>query len=278
MVRATEPGETDMDSHTRSETVPGTATGGPARARTVRRRTLRIAAAGLTGVAALTLTACGGQDNPLQTSAAKPFHPRPQEAVPVAREGGAATPGGLQTNSGREERTASGHVGNGAEAGVAGRTLGTRGAGRGGNATVGHTACDAAKVRIAATVLTRPVNHLLLTATNTSGAPCDLHFSPDLRFDDAPSPLPALPASKPQAVVTLAPGASGYAGVLTSSADGSGRHGRMMTSLSVSLPGRDGKGSIGGPTAVELPGGAAYVDDSAWVTYWRADLSEATAW
>ncbi|WP_433857213.1 DUF4232 domain-containing protein [Streptomyces kronopolitis] len=271
-----------MDSRTRSETVshgtvPGAATGGPARGRTVRRRTLRCAGAGLTAVAALTLTACGGQDNPLQTSAAKPFHPRPLEAVPVARQAGGTVPGGLQTDSGREERTASGHTGNGPAAGTTGRTLDAR-TGRGGNATAGHTTCDAAKVRLTATVLTRPVNHLLLTATNISGAPCDLHFSPDLRFDDAASPLPALPAGKPQAVVTLAPGASGYAGVLTSSADGSGRHGRMRTSLSVSLPGRDGKGSIGGPAAVELPGGAAYVDDSAWVTYWRADVSEATAW
>lgn len=268
-----------MDSRTRSGTVSsGAATGGPVRGRTVRRRTLRCAAAGLTAAAALTLTACGGQDNPLQTSAAKPFHPRPQEAAPVARAGGGVVPGGLQTDSGREERTASGHTGSGPAAGTTARTLDARGTGRGGNVTAGHTACDAAKVRLAATVLTRPVNHLLLTATNVSGAPCDLHFSPDLRFDDAPSPLPALPASKPQAVVTLAPGASGHAGVLTSSADGSGRHGRMMTSLSVGLPGRDGKGSIGGPATVELPGGAAYVDDSAWVTYWRSDVSEATAW
>ncbi|MFE2226974.1 DUF4232 domain-containing protein [Streptomyces kronopolitis] len=268
-----------MDSRTRSGTVSsGTATGGPARGRTGRRRAVRCAAAGLTAAAALTLTACGGQDNPLQTSAAKPFHPRPQEAVPVARQGGAAVAGGLQTDSGREERTASGQAGNAPAAGASVRTPDTRGTGRGGNTGAGHTTCDAAKVRLAATVLTRPVNHLLLTATNISGAPCDLHFSPDLRFDDAPSPLPALPASKPQAVVTLAPGASAYAGVLTSSADGSGRHGRMRTALSVSLPGRDGKGSIGGPAAVELPGGAAYVDDSAWVTYWRSDVSEATAW
>ncbi|MFI0905939.1 DUF4232 domain-containing protein [Streptomyces sioyaensis] len=272
-------------SHTRSETVLETGaragTGGPAAGRTVRRRTLRISAAGLTAVAALTLTACGGQDNPLQTSAAKPFHPQSQQAgVPASGDGGAAAPGGLQTDGGRAEPTSVGHggAGSGAEAGTDGITVGTRSAGGNGDATVRHTACGAAKVRIVAKLLTRPVNHLLLAATNTSGAPCDLHFAPDLRFDDAQSPLPELSASRPPAVVTLAPGETGYAGVLTSSAAGSGRHGRTTTSLSVSLPGRDGKGSIGGSAAVALPGGAAYVDDSAWVTYWQSDVREATAW
>ena len=76
-------------SHTRSEAVvetgAGTATGVPPR--TVRRRTLRIAAAGLTAVAALGLTACGGQDNPLQTSAAKPFHPAAPGLRRPGREG-----------------------------------------------------------------------------------------------------------------------------------------------------------------------------------------------
>lgn len=276
-------------SHTRSETVLETGaragTGGPATGRTARRRTLRVAGAGLTAVAALTLTACGGQDNPLQTSAAKPFHPQSQEAgIPASGGGGAAAPGGLQTDGGRAEQTSVGHGGTGtgtggrAEAGTDGITVGTRSAGASGDATVRHTACGAAKVRIVAKLLTRPVNHLLLAATNTSGAPCDLHFAPDLRFDEAQSPLPELSASKPPAVVTLAPGETGYAGVLTSSATGSGRHGHTTTSLSVGLPGRDGKGSIGGSAAVALPGGTAYVDDSAWVTYWQSDVREATAW
>jgi hypothetical protein len=141
-----------------------------------------------------------------------------------------------------------------------------------------HTACDAAKIRFVVQPLTRPVNHLLLTATNTSGAVCDLYEAPYLRFDEAQSPVPNLPATRPQAVVTLAPGESGYAAVMTSSADGAGRNGNKMTSLSVSLPGRDGKGSIGGSADVALPGGSAYLDDSAWVTYWQADPADAIAW
>ncbi|MFE1769784.1 DUF4232 domain-containing protein [Streptomyces sp. NPDC059008] len=252
----------------------------PRSSRGVRRRTLRIAAAGLTAVAALTLTACGGQDNPLQTSAAKPFNPAPGTAEHPAAEAGeepaangdGSAQGGTRPDGGTAEQVSAGR-------GATGAGAGTGGAGRSDRADdVRHPACDAAAVRIVAKPLKEPVNHLLLVATNTSGATCDLYFAPNLRFGQAQSPLPELPDSKPHGLVALAPGESGYAGVLTSSADGSGRGGRTVTGLSVGLPGRDGKGSIGGAAQVALPGGSVYVDDSAWVTYWQANPREATAW
>ncbi|WP_328385786.1 DUF4232 domain-containing protein [Streptomyces sp. NBC_00400] len=282
-------------SHARSEaateTGARTVTVASRGSRTVRRRTLRIAAAGLTAAAALTLTACGGQDNPLKTSAAKPFNPSPQVDRNLAAQGEEAGQGGTRTDGGRTdggrsdggrtEQTYAERVGSGSgtDAGTKATGTGSRRAATSANASaVRHTACDAAKIRIVAQRLTRPVNHLLLKATNTSGAVCDLYYAPYLRFDQAQSPLDELPASRPQSVVTLAPGESGYAGVLTSSADGSGRNGRTVTSLSVSLPGRDGKGSIGGSAAVALPGGSVHLDDSAWVTYWQSDANEAAAW
>ncbi|MER7155798.1 DUF4232 domain-containing protein [Streptomyces lydicus] len=259
----------------------------PRTSRTVRRRTLRIAAAGLTAVAALTLTACG-QDNPLRTGAAKPYNPVQQDAKGPA-DGTPDTSAGTPATGGSVAQGGARPAGGGAEQASAkdlrrtapGAGAGSRaqGAGKGGNApAVRHSACDAAKIRIVAQPLKRPVNHLLLVATNTSGATCDLYLAPYLRFDEAQAPLAELPDSKPQAVVTLAPGESDYAGVMTSSADGSGHNGRTMTSLSVSLPGRDGKGSIGGSAAVPIPGGSVYVDDSAWVTYWQSDANEATTW
>lgn len=269
-------------SHHRSETAIETGASRPSRA--VRRRTLRVAAAGLTAVAALTLTACGGQDNPLQTGAAKPYNPAPQGAEEPMVKGDGGPQGGTRPDGGRAEQTSARHGGSEAGAGASGS--GASGTGvstgkagkRGNTAGTRHTACDAAKIQIVAKPLKRPVNHLLLEATNTSGATCDLYYSPYLRFDEAQSPLAELPDSKPQSVVTLAPGQSGYAAVMTSSADGSGTNGRTMTSLSVSLPGRDGKGSIGGSKTVALPGGSVYLDDSAWVTYWQSDVSAATAW
>ncbi|GAU66590.1 hypothetical protein SSP35_03_02380 [Streptomyces sp. NBRC 110611] len=257
------------------------------------RRTVRIATAGLTAVAALTLTACG-EDNPLKTSAAKPYHPAPRHATESAADTGDSTPGtgdaaepaGTRPNGGGTAQvpaqgggTDSG-TNTAAGSGKHGATgTGKHGAGRRGSDTaVRHRACDADRIRIVAEPVKEPVNHLLLVATNTSGAACDLYEAPNLRFGTAQSPLTALPDSKPQAVVTLAPGQSGYAGVLTSSADGSGRNGRTMTSLSVSLAGRDGKGSVGGSAQVPLPGGSVYIDDSAWVTYWQSDMRDATAW
>ncbi|WP_327225712.1 DUF4232 domain-containing protein [Streptomyces platensis] len=270
-------------SHHHAESVIETGASRPSRA--VRRRTLRIAAAGLTAVAALTLTACGGQDNPLQTGAAKPYNPVPQGAEEPVAKGDGGPQGGPRPDGGRAERTSVQGSGSGAGAGASGTGASGTGAstgkaaGKGGNtAGIRHTACDAAKIQIVAKPLKRPVNHLLLEATNTSGATCDLYFSPYLRFDEAQSPLAELPDSKPQSVVTLAPGQSGYAAVMTSSADGPGKNGGTMTSLSVSLPGRDGKGSIGGSRTVALPGGSVYLDDSAWVTYWQSDVSAATAW
>ncbi|MEV0370350.1 DUF4232 domain-containing protein [Streptomyces sp. NPDC050636] len=222
--------------------------------RIVRRRTLRIAMAGLTAVAALSLTACSSEEDALKTAPAKPFHPTSQMAAEA-------------------EPASAGHIGN---------ATGTDGVTNGHSVrapdTTPHPACDAAKIRIVAKPLTRPINHLLLEATNTTGASCDLYGYPFLKFDDAQAPLADLPESKPQAVVTLAPGESGYAAVMTSAADGSGDNGLKMTSLTVSLPGRDGRGSIGGSANVALPGGSAYVDDSAWVTYWQPNPSDAANW
>ncbi|MFF4950790.1 DUF4232 domain-containing protein [Streptomyces chattanoogensis] len=207
-------------------------------ARRTRRRTLRIAVAGLTAGTALTLTACGIPDDAdaLQTRRAKPVAPMAWEAKASAAEDGIG------------------------------------GGGTGGGA------CDTTQLRIEAKPLSRPANHLLLEATNISGAPCDLYGAPYPRFDDAQSPLAPLPASKPRAVVTLAPGSSGYAAVRTSSADGAGRHGRTVTTLSVGLAVRQGKGRAGDATEVALPGGAVYLDTDAWVTYWQSDPGDAAAW
>ncbi|KPC61908.1 DUF4232 domain-containing protein [Streptomyces chattanoogensis] len=216
-------------------------------ARRTHRRTLRIAVTGLTVGTALTLTACGIPDDAdaLQTRRAKPVAPMAWEAKASAAEGGI---GGHGTGGGSWESRAR------------------------------HAACDAAQLRIEAKPLSRPANHLLLEATNTSGSSCDLYGAPYPRFDDAQSPLAPLPSSKPRAVVTLTPGSSGYAAVRTSSADDAVGHGRTVTALSVGLAVRDGKDRAGDATEVALPGGAVYLGTDAWVTYWQPDPGDAAAW
>ncbi|KOG89072.1 hypothetical protein ADK38_16260, partial [Streptomyces varsoviensis] len=79
--------------------------------------------------------------------------------------------------------------------------------------------------------------------------------------------------TKPQAVVTLAPGESAYAGVALGA---DGEHGRTAKSLAVHFSGTDdAAGSTGSAAHPALPGGAAYYDDNAQVTYWQRDKADA---
>ncbi|MER6473761.1 DUF4232 domain-containing protein [Streptomyces collinus] len=73
------------------------------------------------------------------------------------------------------------------------------------------------------TEVSRPINHLLLKATNTGTKPCYAYSTPFLRAGaDAQAPLAWADETTPQAVVTLEPGQSAYAGILTSSPEGKG--------------------------------------------------------
>ncbi|MBL1098443.1 DUF4232 domain-containing protein [Streptomyces coffeae] len=207
-------------------------------------RTIRTAVASVTLVAAaLTLAACNSDD-----------------ADGVKRSGSAessAAATGSDSKGGGKQDT---NAGGGADAGA-------QGGAQGGGSKVGT--CDPDKVSMSVTKAPRPVNYLLLQATNKSGATCSLPGAPALRFDDGQAATPVVEATKPQAVVTLAPGKSGYAGILTSSADGSGTNGTKVTKLEVYLEGSDTA------TSVSLPGGSVYIDDSAKVTYWQSDISDA---
>jgi hypothetical protein len=128
------------------------------------------------------------------------------------------------------------------------------------------------------TPLTRPINHVLLTVTNTGTVTCSLHYYPDLRFDaDQQAVTPAVEDSKPQAVVSIAPGDSAYAAIGTSAADGSGGNGKVEKQVEVFLETRDQSGSLQGSVTLPLPAGT-YVDDKAFVTYWQSDLQSAVAW
>jgi hypothetical protein len=128
--------------------------------------------------------------------------------------------------------------------------------------------CSAAAVKITATEVPRPINHLLLTATNTGSKTCYLPAYPMARFGEAQAVPPVVEASQPQAVTTLEPGKSGYAGVLTSAADGSGGDGYTAKTLTVPFD----NGSI---ATVALPADGVYVDSSLKVTYWLTSMDQA---
>ncbi|WP_371599007.1 DUF4232 domain-containing protein [Streptomyces sp. NBC_00564] len=135
------------------------------------------------------------------------------------------------------------------------------------------TRCSSTTTRTTATEVSRPLNHVLLTVTNTGAGNCNLIGYPAVRFGEAQSVPPAFEDSKPQAVVTLAPGESGYASVLLSAADGSGSNGYTAKSLEVLL-----NNSTGDAARPSLPAKGVYVDDSISVSYWQSTMADALTW
>ncbi|MET7456498.1 DUF4232 domain-containing protein [Streptomyces sp. NPDC005574] len=138
--------------------------------------------------------------------------------------------------------------------------------------------CEGSVTRTVAAPLTRPVNHLLLTVTNTGSKTCFLYGYPAVRFGEAQAVPPVIEDSQPQAVVTLKPGESGYAAVNLSSADGSGANGYTAKSLTVFFHGRSGNESTGASAHPPLPAKGVYVDDSLKVTYWQQSMDDAISW
>ncbi|WP_186777030.1 DUF4232 domain-containing protein [Streptomyces salinarius] len=236
----------------------------------------RLFAATTVALAALSLTACEGDE--LTGS------PAPESSASASADGNGARPaGGAKEDAGDTGDTgATGSTGSTGSAGSAGNGK-APGSGAdkasGGNASAGSGgtdgsdseapgACSAADVRITAANAPRPINHLLLTATNTGSKTCALPPYPAARFGEAQAVPPVAQSSKPQSLTTLAPGESGYAGVRLSSGDGSGENGYETTALTIPFD----DGSI---ARVKLPSGGVYVDTALTVTYWQTSASNA---
>jgi hypothetical protein len=234
-------------------------------------RTPMLAAAAL-AAAALTLTACdngeGVQDEGASAGSASSSAPTASTTPSPKANGGTSTGAGQTAGS-----TSGGSTGG--AAGSSGTTGSTGSSGSTGSkdSASSSTPCSSTSTRTTATEVSRPLNHLLLTVTNTGSKNCDLTGYPAVRFDEAQSVPPAFEDSKPQAVVTLAPGESGYASVLLSAADGSGSNGHTAKSLTVYFD--KGSSVAANPS---LPAKGVYVDDSIGVSYWQATMADALAW
>ncbi|MFH9353128.1 DUF4232 domain-containing protein [Kitasatospora sp. NPDC017646] len=141
------------------------------------------------------------------------------------------------------------------------------------------TTCEGSNTKTTAAPLNRPVNHMLLTVTNTGTSGCYLYGYPAVRFGEAQSVPPVIDDSKPQAVVTLRPGESAYASVNLSSTDGTnGSNGYTARSLAVYFQGPSGNESVGTGANPSLPAKGVYVDDSLKVTYWQQSMDDAVSW
>lgn len=132
--------------------------------------------------------------------------------------------------------------------------------------------CVGENTKVTVTKVSRPVNHLLLTLTNTGSRPCYAYHAPKLRFDEAQAVFQVLDESRPQAVVTLDPGQSAYAAIgLTGEPGGKTYKG---THLAVHFSARDNSSTNTAPAELTLPAGT-YWSDSGYVTYWQSEMGDA---
>ncbi|MFD3733113.1 DUF4232 domain-containing protein [Streptomyces sp. NPDC058632] len=136
--------------------------------------------------------------------------------------------------------------------------------------------CTTANTKLTVTEASRPINHLLLKATNTGTKPCYAYSAPYLRAGaDARSPLPWARETTPQAVVVLEPGQSAYAGITTYSPDGEG--GSDAKTLGVLLTDKKGN-AVEGEKTLKLPNGGVFFNSAATVTYWQDNPADALSW
>ncbi|MFJ1979438.1 DUF4232 domain-containing protein [Streptomyces albogriseolus] len=235
-----------------------------------------LAAAGV-AVASLALTACqdgtGTRDE--GASASQPVASAPSGAS-------SQTPEESASGSGGNGSTANGSSGPGGDASGSGDS-GSKGSSAGtsdgsDDAPATFNPCNGANTSVTAAPVSRPVNHMLITVKNTGAKNCDLTYYPVLRFDEMQWVPQPIEDSKPQAVVTLGPGESAYAGVVLSAADGSGSGGATGKKLTVGFQART-PNSDGGPAAIpSLPAKGVYYDSSLTVTYWQSSMDDALAY
>ncbi|MFE1798267.1 DUF4232 domain-containing protein [Streptomyces sp. NPDC059517] len=136
--------------------------------------------------------------------------------------------------------------------------------------------CTTANTKVTVGAVSRPINHLLLKATNTGTKPCYAYSAPFLRAGaDAQAPLQWVEDSTPQSVLVLEPGRSAYAGILTYSPDGEG--GSQVKDLGVIFTDRKGNATATEKT-VKLPGGGSFFNSAAAVTYWQDNAADALVW
>ncbi|MGW3586222.1 DUF4232 domain-containing protein [Streptomyces rubiginosohelvolus] len=227
--------------------------------RTNRIRTTVIAATAL--AAALSLTACGGDDKAMGT--------KPAGSAETATPAATSTDGKAQSEAPEAATPET-------------QTVPAEGKHAGGN---GNGANQSKKPEAAASIATctpknstvkvskvsRPINHLLLTVTNTGTKDCAAYYAPFLRFDDAQAVYPILDDSKPQAVVTLSPGEKAYAGVALLGEPGENEPVKS-DNLGVIMVDKNNKSK--GESTLKLPA-ETYTDSLGFVTYWQSDVETA---
>ncbi|WP_225799366.1 DUF4232 domain-containing protein [Streptomyces sp. NK15101] len=242
------------------------------------RRNTVLAAA----IAALSLglTACGGGD---ATGAKDAGSASSSQSAAGAGDNGTA-------GGGTADRTAakggSGSTGGSADGGsTAGGSTGSTGGAKAGSTTGGSTgstggessatapACAYGDIKVTAAKADEvPTEHIVLTATNTSGRSCTLLEYPLIAFGpiQTAKDVPAVAKSKPAAPIVLKAGAPAYANVRIA-LGGVDEDSKVVKEFNVNLFAAQGPAE--GSIVVKAPAGGLAVDEAAAKTgYWTYEL------
>ncbi|MFI9309777.1 DUF4232 domain-containing protein [Streptomyces triculaminicus] len=221
----------------------------------------RLLAVASLAIASLALTACDkGEGVREEGAASQPS----RSAQSPAQDKPATTPGGAAT-----AKTPAAKRTGGTGTGKAGGHASAPAADADPDAPENRVPCTADNTEVVATPVSRPLNHMLLTITNTGSTLCDLTDYPIVKFEGAQSVPPVMEHTKPQAVTSLRPGKKGYAGVILSAGDGRGGKGYTARSLEIGFQGSDKM------TEVALQAKGVHIDNSLRVTYWLTTAEDA---
>ncbi|MDX3132962.1 DUF4232 domain-containing protein [Streptomyces europaeiscabiei] len=241
-------------------------------------RPVRLLAATGVALAALALTACDNGMGTRDEGSAGGSTSTSQNTGTSGTTTGGSTTTGAATTGGSTTDQASSKTGTGTSTNGGGSDT-AKTSPKGGTTDpwdpANRVTCNGSNTSVTAKPVSRPINHLLITVKNTGSKFCDLYYNPTVRFGEAQSAPRVMEESQPQAVVTLAPGESGYAGVLLSSADGSGGKGLTEKKVVVHFQGQKPGSDAGAPASPALPAKGVYVDNSVAVTYWQSSMEDA---
>ncbi|KOG21574.1 MULTISPECIES: DUF4232 domain-containing protein [Streptomyces] len=236
------------------------------------RKNTVLAAAAIAALS-LGLTACGGGDD--ATGAKDAGSAAASQSAGGSAAGGtadqAATKGGSGSAGGS---TATSSSSGGSSSGSTGSTGSGSTGSTGGSKTSGAApACAYGDVKITAKKADEvPTEHIVLTATNTSGSACTLLQYPLIAFGpiQTAKDVPAVAKSKPAAPIVLKAGEPAYANVRVA-LGGAHEDNKVVGEFNVNLFSADGPAE--GSIVVKAPAGGLAVDEAAAKTgYWTYEL------
>ncbi|WP_329401136.1 DUF4232 domain-containing protein [Streptomyces melanogenes] len=249
------------------------------------RTNLRITAAATTAlIAALSLSACGSDSGSKESdkAASKPSASAPATSGTDGGRQGASTGGDSAGTTGGTGGTAGTSGGSGSTSGGHGtakpaKSNGKQSGGQSGSGSSKRVTCTGSNIKLTATPVSRPINHVLLTATNIGKTTCDAYDAPAVKFSNAQSPIPVDKDTIPQSVVSLAPGHSAYAMIRTQG-EPDGTDPYMTSQVVVYFRGAVGMESVGRSAYASLAKPVGVVDAQAMATYWQSDMGAISAW